>query len=160
LKLDTHRVQASSVGTNYMQEKVHQSSAETPGVLSTSMKWENGQMIEFEVRDWYTNAEAGFRDKYPFVQKDLPVGAIFLGTEGKMIIPDYSSYYTFLGRNRDEGPSAFEEGSPISTCPIFAIGCSRYAHAGAMTCRLKSSRARCLRRSATWRISPTESIAP
>ena len=102
-----------------MQEKVHQSSAETPGVLSTSMKWDDGKMIEFEVRDWYTNAEAGFRDKYPFVQKDFPVGAIFLGTEGTMIIPDYSSYHTFLGRNREPGPSAFEEGSPISNLPHF-----------------------------------------
>lgn len=119
LKLDGHPIQASSVGTNYMQEKVHQSSAETPGVLSTSMKWDNGKMITFEVRDWYTNAEAGFRDKYPFVQKDFPVGTIFLGTEGTMIIPDYSSYYTFLGRDREPGPSAFEEGSPISNLPHF-----------------------------------------
>jgi predicted dehydrogenase len=119
LKLDTHPIQASAVGTNYMQEKVHQSSAQTPGVLSTSIKWASGQMIEFEVRDWYTNAEAGFRDKYPFVQKDFPVGAIFLGTEGTMIIPDYSSYYTFLGRKREEGPNAFEEGSPISNLPHF-----------------------------------------
>ena len=119
LKLDSHPIQASSVGTNYMQEKVHQSSAETPGVLSTSMKWADGKMIEFEVRDWYTNAEAGFRDKYPFVQKDFPVGTIFLGTEGTMIFPDYSSYYTFLGRDRQPGPSAFEEGSPISNLPHF-----------------------------------------
>ncbi len=36
-----------------------------------------------------------------------------------MIIPDYSSYYTFLGRKRQEGPSAFEEGSPISNLPHF-----------------------------------------
>ena len=36
-----------------------------------------------------------------------------------MIIPDYSSYYTFLGRKREEGPSAFEEGSPISNLPHF-----------------------------------------
>ena len=36
-----------------------------------------------------------------------------------MIIPDYSSYYTFLGRNREPGPSAFEEGSPISNLPHF-----------------------------------------
>ncbi len=119
LKLDTHPSQVSSIGTNYMQQKVHQSSAETPGLLSTSMKWDDGRMIEFEVRDWYTNAEAGFRDKYPFVQKDFPVGAIFLGTEGTMIIPDYSSYYTFLGRNREQGPSAFEPGSPISNLPHF-----------------------------------------
>lgn len=119
LKLDDHPSQISSVGTNYMQEKVHKSSAETPGVLSTSMKWDDGRMIEFEVRDWYTNAEAGFRDTYPFVQKDFPVGTIFLGTEGTMIIPDYSSYYTFLGRKREPGPSAFEEGSPISNLPHF-----------------------------------------
>ncbi|MCP4886465.1 MAG: Gfo/Idh/MocA family oxidoreductase [Planctomycetaceae bacterium] len=119
LKLDSHPIQASAVGTNYMQQQVHKSSAETPGVLSTSMKWESGQMIEFEVRDWYTNAEAGFRDKYPFVQKDFPVGTIFLGTEGTMIIPDYSSYYTFLGRKREAGPSAFEAGSPISNLPHF-----------------------------------------
>ena len=119
LKLDSHPAQISSVGTNYMQEKVHQSSAETPGLLATSMKWPNGQMIEFEVRDWYTNAEAGFRDQYPFVQKDFPVGVIFLGTEGTMIIPDYSSYYTFLGRQREPGPSASEEGSPISNLPHF-----------------------------------------
>ncbi|WP_182865412.1 Gfo/Idh/MocA family protein [Rhodopirellula sp. JC639] len=119
LKLDSHPMQISSIGSNYMQEKVHQSSAETPGVLSTSMKWADGKMIEFAVRDWYTNAEAGFRDKYPFVQKDFPVGTIFLGTEGTMIIPDYSSYYTFLGRNREPGPSAFEEGSPISNLPHF-----------------------------------------
>ncbi|MCA9246603.1 MAG: Gfo/Idh/MocA family oxidoreductase [Planctomycetales bacterium] len=119
LKLNDHPIQASSVGTNYMQKKVHQSSAETPGVLSTSLRWKSGQMIEFAVRDWYTNAEAGFRDKYPFVQKDFPVGAIFLGTEGTLIIPDYSSYYTFLGRKREPGPSAFEEGSPISNLPHF-----------------------------------------
>ncbi|MEM9645982.1 MAG: gfo/Idh/MocA family oxidoreductase, partial [Planctomycetota bacterium] len=105
--------------TNYMQEKVHQSSAETPGVLSTSLKWADGQMVEFAVRDWYTNAEAGFRDQYPFVQKDFPVGAIFLGTEGTMIIPDYSSYHTFLGRDREPGPNAREEGSPISDLPHF-----------------------------------------
>lgn len=119
LKLDSHPSSVSSVGTNYMQEKVHKSSAETPGLLSTTMKWPDGQLIEFEVRDWYTNAEAGFRDKYPFVQKDFPVGTIFLGSEGTMIFPDYSSYYTFLGRKREEGPSAAEPGSPISDTPHF-----------------------------------------
>ncbi len=119
LKLDTHPETVSSNGTNYMQEKVHQSSAETPGVLATSLKWADGKFIEFEVRDWYTNAEAGFRDQYPFVQKDFPVGAIFLGTEGTMIFPDYSSYRTFLGRDRQPGPWKFEEGSPISDTPHF-----------------------------------------
>ena len=119
LKLDTHPETISSMGTNYMQEQIHQSSAETPGVQTASLKWPDGQFIEFEVRDWYTNAEAGFRDQYPFVQKDFPVGAIFLGTEGTMIFPDYSSYRTFLGRKREKGPWKFEEGSPISNTPHF-----------------------------------------
>jgi len=30
-----------------------------------------------------------------------------------MIIPDYSSYYTFLGPNREPGPSASVEGAPM-----------------------------------------------
>ena len=119
MQLESHPQTISSVGTNYMQQQVHQSSTETPGLLSTSMKWPDGRMIEFEVRDWYTNAEAGFRDRYPFVQKDFPVGAIFLGTEGTMIFPDYSSYYTFLGRDREAGPSAHEQGSPMSDTPHF-----------------------------------------
>ncbi len=119
MQLESHPNTVSSVGTNYMQQQVHQSSAETPGLLSTSMKWPDGRLIEFEVRDWYTNAEAGFRDRYPFVQKDFPVGVIFLGTEGTMIFPDYSSYYTFLGRDREAGPSAHEQGSPMSDTPHF-----------------------------------------
>lgn len=119
LKLDSHPETISSMGTNFMQEQVHGSSAQTPGVQTASLKWPNGKFIEFEVRDWYTNAEAGFRDRYPFVQKDFPVGAIFLGTEGTMIFPDYSSYRTFLGRERKEGPFAFEPGSPISDLAHF-----------------------------------------
>ena len=119
LKLDSHPETVSSMGTNYMQQKVHRSSAQTPGLQTASLKWPDGKFVEFEVRDWYTNAEAGFRDKYPFVQKDFPVGAIFLGTEGTMIFPDYSSYRTFLGRKREEGPWAYEEGSPISDLPHF-----------------------------------------
>lgn len=34
------------------------------------------------------------------------VGVIFVGTEGYMILPDYSSYYTFLGPKGEPGPSA------------------------------------------------------
>ena len=38
------------------------------------------------------------------------VGVIFSGAEGFMIIPDYSSYYTFLGPKRTPGPKAVGEG--------------------------------------------------
>ncbi len=46
------------------------------------------------------------RDKYPFVDAEPVVGVIFFGSEGYMIIPDYSSYYVFLGPNREPGPHA------------------------------------------------------
>jgi len=32
------------------------------------------------------------------------VGVIFYGSEGYMVMPDYSSYYTFLGREHKPGP--------------------------------------------------------
>ena len=38
---------------------------------------------------------------------------IFLGSEGYMIFPDYSSYYTFLGPKREPGPSGSVDGSPM-----------------------------------------------
>lgn len=119
MKIEDHPTTISAMGTNYIQENHFKSDAETPGLLSSMMKWPDGKMVTFEVRDWYTNAEAGFRDQYPFVQKDFPVGAIFLGTKGTMIFPDYSSYYSFLGDKREPGPSAFQPGSPISDTPHF-----------------------------------------
>ena len=44
------------------------------------------------------------RDKYPFVAENQCVGEIFFGSEGYMIIPDYVSYYTFLGPKNEPGP--------------------------------------------------------
>jgi hypothetical protein len=42
-----------------------------------------------------------------------------VGTEGYMIIPDYSSYHTFLGPKRTPGPSKVGEGD-IANVPHFA----------------------------------------
>jgi hypothetical protein len=41
------------------------------------------------------------------------VGVIFFGSDGYMIIPDYSSYRTFLGPQRTPGPSGAVEGNPM-----------------------------------------------
>jgi predicted dehydrogenase len=119
LKRDTHPSLVQSMGTDYMQQEVHHSSTETPGLQTASMRWDDGKFATFEVRDWYTNAEAGFRDQYPFVQPDFPVGTIFLGSEGYMLFPDYSSFRTFLGPKREPGPSAFEADSPIMNTDHF-----------------------------------------
>ena len=42
--------------------------------------------------------------EYPFVDHRNVVGVIFFGTKDYLIIPDYSSYYVFLGPNRKPGP--------------------------------------------------------
>ena len=70
-------------------------------------------MVQFETRNWYTNDEAGMGIKYPFVDHQNVVGVVFLGTEGYLIIPDYSSYHTFLGADRKPGPSSSVAGEPM-----------------------------------------------
>ena len=44
-------------------------------------------------------------EQFPFVDHQSVVGVIFVGREGYMLFPDYSSYYTFLGRDRQPGPT-------------------------------------------------------
>jgi len=70
-------------------------------------------LISFETRDWFTNSEAGMGIEHPFVDHHNVVGAIFFGSKGYMIFPDYSSYFTYLGANRKPGPSASVEGNPF-----------------------------------------------
>jgi len=116
MEIDDHPTKIQSMGGKY----THEDDAETPMVQNASFQWQGRNiLVEFAVRNWYTNSEAGFRDQYPFVQENFPVGVIFLGTEGFMILPDYSSYYTFLGPNREPGPFAAEQGHPISDLPHF-----------------------------------------
>ena len=104
LELDRHPDKVQSMGGNFCRT----TSDETiPGEMSTSFVFEDEQiMITFETRIGYTNAEAGMGDRYPWCNYRDAVGAIFFGTDGYMILPNFSSYYTFLGRSREPGPFA------------------------------------------------------
>jgi predicted dehydrogenase len=114
--LDGHPTKVQSMGGNL----VFDDDAQTPKIQTAAWQWAGRKiLVTFEVRNWYTNSEAGFRDEYPFVQEQFPVGTIFFGTEGYMILPDYSSYYTFLGPKREPGTSAAEEGHPIKNLEHF-----------------------------------------
>lgn len=67
---------------------------ETPETLSSTYLYpDEGKMIEFEVRPWCTNLEDG-----------AGVGNIFYGSEGYMVVKGYSTYETYLGKNRERGP--------------------------------------------------------
>src|SRR5262249_20099970 len=63
--------------------------------------------------------EAGMGDTFPFVDKKNAVGVIFFGSKGYMIFPDYTSYHTFLGPNREPGPSAADTTDPMIDLPHF-----------------------------------------
>ncbi len=67
---------------------------ETPEVLTTNYYYpESNRMIQFEVRPWCTNAEAG-----------ATVGNIFYGSEGFLVVKNYGTYETYMGRKREPGP--------------------------------------------------------
>jgi len=75
---------------------------ETPEVLSSTYLFpEQKKMIEFEVRPWYTNTEAG-----------AGVGNLFYGSEGYLVIKGYNTYETFLGRRGEPGPKG-RDGEPM-----------------------------------------------
>ena len=104
------------------------------------------------------------RDKYPFLDGNAVVGVIFFGSEGYMIIPDYSSYYIFLGPRHEPGPHATARNARPATS-----GCQRsimdlpHFQNWIAACRSRKprtstptwSRATSPRRCAIWRKSPT-----
>jgi predicted dehydrogenase len=103
LGLDTHPITVMSLGDRYVPGE--DDDADTPNTQAFLCKWAGHKvLVSFEVRHGFTNAEADMRDKYPFVAPNQCVGEIFFGSEGYMIFPDYSSYYTFLGPNHEPGP--------------------------------------------------------
>jgi len=103
LGLDTHPTTVMSMGGRYVPGD--EDDADTPNTQAFMCQWAGRNLlVTFEVRHWYTNSEADMRDKYPFMEKNSCVGEISFGSEGYMIFPDYASYYTFLGPNREPGP--------------------------------------------------------
>jgi predicted dehydrogenase len=105
LGLDTHPNIMMSLGGRYLPAE--DDDADTPNCQALVCQWEGRNLqVSFEIRHWFTNGEAGMGEKYPFLDGGSVVGVIFFGSEGYMIIPDYSSYYTFLGPNREPGPHA------------------------------------------------------
>lgn len=116
LGIDSHPTQVSAMGGNF----VHKDDRTSPTHVAITYQFgEKYPLLTYEHRSWYTNSEAGFRDKFPFVQPDFPVGTIFFGSEGYMIIPDYSSYHTFMGLKGEPGPSKADETQTMEDLPHF-----------------------------------------
>lgn len=109
LDLKTHPVRIQSMGGHFL----FNDDIETPNNQVFACQYADGTLVTAEHRSWITPQEAGFRDQYPFVDHHNVVGTIFFGSEGYMIIPDYSSYRVFLGPKREPGPFAHTKGEPM-----------------------------------------------
>ena len=116
LDLKTHPKKIMAMGGSY----IHKDAQQYPQVHTVNYEYEGRDLLmTFETRAGWTNTEAGMGAEYPFLDKKNVVGVIFIGTEGFMIFPDYSSYYTFLGPKREKGPSNAGAGD-IANLPHFA----------------------------------------
>src|SRR5438045_4147787 len=78
---------------------------ETPNTLTAAFEFNDGgvkKMMEFEVRHWITNHEAGIMDN-----GSATVGATFYGSKGYLALwsEDDGKYFSFLGREQKPGPS-------------------------------------------------------
>ena len=104
LNLGKHPTMIQAMGGHFSRPTTEESH---PTELHVSYKFEKPKlMVTFETRTGYANPEAGMGTTYPWINRRDLVGAVFLGSEGYMIIPDFSNYYTFLGRRHEPGPSS------------------------------------------------------
>jgi len=90
---------------------------ETPELLTSTYNYpKEKKIIEFEVRPWMTNQEDG-----------VNVGNIFYGDKGYMVINGYADYKTFLGREKEPGPSGKEGGDHFKNF-VEAVRAQDYSH--------------------------------
>jgi predicted dehydrogenase len=113
----------SAVGGHFMFDDDQQ----TPNTLNCAFQYDrpNGKrtMLEFEVRHWITNHEAGIGARAdtakpssetaqgslgPLEGNYNTVGNIFYGPKGYLAINNTSGYQSWIGREQQPGPSAHE----------------------------------------------------
>jgi predicted dehydrogenase len=104
----------SAFGGHFMFED----DQETPNTLNCAFQFDQPdgkrRMIEFEVRHWITNHEAGIGQGRS--SDGNTVGNIFYGSKGYLATGDEdgSSYKTWLGREQQAGPQAHAAGDHYS----------------------------------------------
>jgi len=97
---------------------VHDDAQETPNTQSISYEFAGRDvMLTFEVRPWISNVEAGIGENWP--THGVCTGLIFYGSEGYMVLPHYSAYYTYLGKQKKPGPFAEDPTDKIKDQPHF-----------------------------------------
>lgn len=121
LNLTEHPTRVYSTGGRFMYDD-----RDTPDYQAVHYEFAGRKlMVSQEVRNGITNTEAGCGDldRFPFrlgPNKTDAQGVIFIGREGYMVIPDYTSYHVFLGQQRKPGPKRSGTGDPFPDTPHIA----------------------------------------
>jgi predicted dehydrogenase len=90
---------------------------QTPNMQTSIFRYRGRKVVlEYSIRQIYSNTEGGMGDTIPFTMGDArdAHGLMIYGTEGYMVLPDYISYYTYLGKERRPGPSRVGPG-PVAS---------------------------------------------
>lgn len=99
LGLDELPDRVQSMGGNF----VFHDAKETPNFQTSVFRYtKRNVMLEYSIRNAYSNSEAGMGESIPFTLGDKrdSHAVIIYGSEGYMLLPDYISYYIHLGRDR------------------------------------------------------------
>jgi predicted dehydrogenase len=103
LGLDQHPAKVSSMGGHVMFDD----DQETPNVQHVMFEYPNmkaggdkKKLLQFEVRHWMTPHEADIGKGGANT-----VGVIFYGSEGYLVVDSYSTWRSYIGKEREPGPS-------------------------------------------------------
>ena len=96
-----HPTKISAIGGKFMFDD----DQETPNTLTAAWEFDvNGvkKMMNFEVRHWISNHEAGIDGDKP----GNTIGNEFYGAGGYLVIDNYNKYWSYLGKDQQPGPTA------------------------------------------------------
>ena len=104
-------VKVSAMGGHFMFDD----DQETPNDITAMFEFDGGgkrKYMTFEVRHWISNHEGGINETGEGKEINT-VGAIFYGSKGYMVVTDedHATYYSFLGKNQEPGPSGHDKGN-------------------------------------------------
>jgi predicted dehydrogenase len=96
----TYPTKATAIGGHFLFDD----DQETPNTLSCAFEFNQGgkpRLLEFEVRHWLSNPEADITDR----GSTNSIGNIFYGSKGYLAVDTYSSYKSWVGKQRAPGPA-------------------------------------------------------
>ncbi len=107
----TYPTKVTAIGGHFMFDD----DQETPNTITALYEFDGTgggkkKMLEFTVRHWISNHEAGINDN-PGRKDRNTIGNIWYGSKGYVAVEGYNKYYSFLGPEQEPGPKMSQGGN-------------------------------------------------